>query len=57
MDYEADEILDALDDEQREAAQSLLGPTVILAGAGTGKTRTLIALHMEFSAVIFQNTE
>ncbi|NBR64629.1 MAG: ATP-dependent helicase [Micrococcales bacterium] len=41
MDYESDEILNALDDEQREAAQSLLGPTVILAGAGTGKTRTI----------------
>jgi DNA helicase-2/ATP-dependent DNA helicase PcrA len=41
MEYEADEILDALDEQQREAAQSLLGPTVILAGAGTGKTRTI----------------
>ena len=41
MDYEADEILQALDEQQREAAQSLLGPTVILAGAGTGKTRTI----------------
>jgi DNA helicase-2/ATP-dependent DNA helicase PcrA len=41
MPYEAEDILNALDDEQREAAQSLLGPTVILAGAGTGKTRTI----------------
>lgn len=41
MQYEADDILNALDEEQREAAQSLLGPTVILAGAGTGKTRTI----------------
>jgi DNA helicase-2/ATP-dependent DNA helicase PcrA len=41
MQYEADDILDALDEQQREAAQSLLGPTVILAGAGTGKTRTI----------------
>jgi DNA helicase-2/ATP-dependent DNA helicase PcrA len=38
---EADDILAALDEQQREAAQSLLGPTVILAGAGTGKTRTI----------------
>ena len=37
----ADQILDALDDEQREAATSLHGPTLILAGAGTGKTRTI----------------
>jgi DNA helicase-2/ATP-dependent DNA helicase PcrA len=41
MQYEADDILEALDEQQREAAQSLLGPTVILAGAGTGKTRTI----------------
>jgi len=41
MQYEAEDILSALDEEQREAAQSLIGPTVILAGAGTGKTRTI----------------
>ena len=41
MQYEAEDILNALDEDQREAAQSLLGPTVILAGAGTGKTRTI----------------
>ena len=39
MDPEA--ILDALDPEQRLAATSLVGPTCILAGAGTGKTRTV----------------
>jgi DNA helicase-2/ATP-dependent DNA helicase PcrA len=39
MDAEA--LLDALDPEQREAAMSLVGPTCILAGAGTGKTRTV----------------
>lgn len=33
--------LEALDPEQREAARSLVGPTCILAGAGTGKTRTV----------------
>lgn len=37
----ADEILEQLDPQQREAAESVLGPTVILAGAGTGKTRTV----------------
>ena len=34
-------ILDALDPEQKLAATSLVGPTCILAGAGTGKTRTV----------------
>ncbi|MEN9287899.1 MAG: hypothetical protein RLZ88_569 [Actinomycetota bacterium] len=36
-----EQILDQLDPQQREAAESILGPTVILAGAGTGKTRTV----------------
>lgn len=36
-----EQLLDALDPEQREAATSLVGPTCILAGAGTGKTRTV----------------
>ena len=36
-----EELLEALDPEQREAATSLVGPTCILAGAGTGKTRTV----------------
>lgn len=34
-------LLDNLDEEQRSAAQWLVGPTCILAGAGTGKTRTI----------------
>jgi DNA helicase II / ATP-dependent DNA helicase PcrA len=34
-------LLAGLDDEQRRAAESLLGPVCILAGAGTGKTRAL----------------
>ncbi|MEO0049277.1 MAG: hypothetical protein RL556_609 [Actinomycetota bacterium] len=36
-----DELLDQLDEEQKIAAQALRGPTCILAGAGTGKTRTI----------------
>ncbi|MFM2384167.1 MAG: hypothetical protein RL166_41 [Actinomycetota bacterium] len=36
-----EKLLEALDPEQREAATSLVGPTCILAGAGTGKTRTV----------------
>lgn len=36
-----DDLLENLDPEQREAASSLVGPVCILAGAGTGKTRTI----------------
>jgi DNA helicase-2/ATP-dependent DNA helicase PcrA len=35
------DLLAPLDDEQRTAAEALLGPVCILAGAGTGKTRAL----------------
>ncbi len=38
---DADDLLDALDPEQREAARAVTGPVVVLAGAGTGKTRTI----------------
>jgi DNA helicase-2/ATP-dependent DNA helicase PcrA len=40
-DSRADAVLAALDDEQRAAAQAVAGPVCILAGAGTGKTRTI----------------
>src|SRR3954463_16035499 len=34
-------IIDALDDEQRAAVLAPRGPVCVLAGAGTGKTRTI----------------
>jgi DNA helicase-2/ATP-dependent DNA helicase PcrA len=37
----AQAVLTGLDDEQRAAAQAVTGPVCILAGAGTGKTRTI----------------
>lgn len=34
-------VLDALDPEQRQVAEALVGPVCVLAGAGTGKTRAI----------------
>lgn len=38
---DSEQLLAALDSNQQQAAKSLVGPTCILAGAGTGKTRTV----------------
>lgn len=38
---EAERILDQLSEEQRAVASALRGPVCVLAGAGTGKTRTI----------------
>src|SRR3954465_2309307 len=40
-DSQAEAVLAGLDDEQRAAASAVSGPVCILAGAGTGKTRTI----------------
>ena len=37
----AEEILAALDDEQRAVALATRGPVCVIAGAGTGKTRAI----------------
>ncbi len=42
-DNRADDVLAALDPEQREVATALTGPVCVLAGAGTGKTRAITA--------------
>ena len=39
--HSPDAILEQLDPEQREVATALHGPVVVLAGAGTGKTRAI----------------
>src|SRR5262249_39079654 len=38
---DADDLLAALDPEQREVARATRGPVCVLAGAGTGKTRAI----------------
>src|ERR1700730_2102575 len=41
--FEAEDVIDELNDEDRQAARHPDGPLLVLAGAGTGKTGTLVA--------------
>ncbi len=53
----AEEILAALDDEQREVALASRGPVCVIAGAGTGKTRAITHRIAYASAIGVMNPQ
>jgi DNA helicase-2/ATP-dependent DNA helicase PcrA len=53
----AEEILAALDDEQREVALATSGPVCVIAGAGTGKTRAITHRIAYASAIGVMNPQ
>jgi len=53
----AEEILSALDSEQREVALAVRGPVCVIAGAGTGKTRAITHRIAYASAIGVMNPQ
>ena len=53
----AEEILSALDNEQREVALAVRGPVCVIAGAGTGKTRAITHRIAYASAIGVMNPQ